>query len=168
MCVPVTAVLKESEIFTPPPAVSTPAPPPSGPEPVRADPDCWRHPTSGPLPASALVRYFDAAAALLAMASCVFFLHALYENDIDAFAASVGGNRGGAQVDYAAEGSCQLWLTGGPWPSAEVMDAFLFFHFITCFLVMLVYRDVYLCAILSSMVEICECSFQHVLPNFKE
>eukprot|EP01043_Picozoa_sp_COSAG02_P058537 COSAG02_NODE_7302_length_3075_cov_5.568212_2_plen_382_part_00 len=155
-------------MFTPPPPAYTPAPSSSCPDPAQPDPDCWRHPRTRPAPASTFVRYFDAAAALLAIASCAFFARVLYMNDIDDFAASVGGKRGGEQVDYAAEGSCQLRVTGGPWPPAEVVDAFLFFHFITCFLVMLAYRDFYLCCLLSPLVEICECSFQHVLPNFKE
>jgi len=62
------------------------------------------------------------------------------------------GTRGGEQVDYAAEGSCKLWLTGGPWPTEGVVDAFLFFHFIAFFLVMLCYRDFYLCCILSPLL----------------
>ena len=48
------------------------------------------------------------------------------------------------------------------------MDAFLLFHFVAFFVVMLAYRDFYLCCILSPLLEVCEASFQHVLPNFKE
>ena len=162
------AVLKESEFFTPPRARPAPKMPASLPAPPLPDPDCWRHPASGAEPSSALTRYFDAFAVLLGLANAAFLLNALYVNDVDAFAASVGGARGGAQVDYAEEGSCKLWLSGGPWPTEGVVDAFLFFHFIAFFLVMLAYRDVYLCCILSPLLEVCEASFQHVLPNFKE
>ena len=145
-------LIKESEWFTPAPVQHAPQLPASTPVGAPPDLDCWRHPASGPPPASALARYFDAAAVVLGLAGCGFLLHALYVNDIDAFAASVGGARGGEQVDYAAEGSCKLWLTGGPWPTEGVVDAFLFFHFIAFFLVMLCYRDFYLCCILSPLL----------------
>ena len=141
--------------------------------PARPDLDCWRHPVGAgrrryPLPTSSSTAYFDAAAVLLGLAAAAFFLAVLYNNDVDQLAHWVGGRRGASQVDYAPEGSCRLWLTGGPWPTEGVVDAFLLFHFVAFFVVMLAYRDFYLCCILSPLLEVCEASFQHVLPNFKE
>ena len=64
-------------------------------------------------------------------------------DDIETMANFVGGSRGGEHVDYAAAGSCRIWLSGGPWPTSGVVDLFMLMHFIDHMLVMLVFRDFY-------------------------
>ena len=131
---------------------------------AAADPDCFR---TVPRP-SPLTEWFDAFAIVIGLICCGLLCLAIHVGDIDRIATFVGGSRGGAQEDYAPEGSCKLWLTGGPWPTDGVIDAFLLFHFLDNFVVMLAWRDFWLMWLWSPMCEICEASFQHVLPNFKE
>ncbi len=154
-----TAVVKDFGPLSPaPPATSARA------RKHATDLDCM---SVVPLPTAA-TRWFDAAAIVVGLGVCGLLCLALYVNDIDQIAEFMGGNSTAKQADYAEKGSCKLFLAGGPWPQEGVIDAFLIFHFIDNFLVMLAYRDFWLLWMWSPMCEICEASFQHVLPNFKE
>eukprot|EP01044_Picomonas_judraskeda_P015736 COSAG03_NODE_2685_length_2527_cov_1.063015_3_plen_264_part_01 len=132
-----------------------PLPPPPPPISARArahatDLECM---SVAPLPTS-LTQWFDAAAIVVGLGVCALLCLALHVNDIDQISTFMGGNSNAPQADYAEEGSCKLWLAGGPWPQEGVIDAFLLFHFIDNFLVMLSYRDFWLLWLWSPMCEV--------------
>ena len=187
-----TGIIKNVGLLAPPPPLPLPA---RRPRKDAANADCM---VAAPPPTS-LTLWFDSFAIVMGLGVCGLLCFALHVGDIDVIAEFIGGSRGGEQKDYAAEGSCRLWLTGaedsccsvsnasfllfvpslswqlvgfcdenstkavpvplilcagGPWPPAGLIDAFLLFHFLDNFVVMLIYRDFWLLWMVSPMCEV--------------